>query len=66
MENGDITGDHLAMAAVKEGNDTHMADDIDWRVSQIDCLCHWQFVNHYPRLLNCRHGAVVSQIGHPV
>jgi hypothetical protein len=39
MENGDETAEHLEMAAVKEGNHTHAAIDIDWRASQINCLC---------------------------
>jgi hypothetical protein len=38
MENGNKTVERLEMAAVKEGNHTHVAVDIDWRVSQIDCL----------------------------
>jgi hypothetical protein len=54
------------MAAVKEGNHTHAAVDIDWRASQFDCLCWWHVVYHYPVILNCYHGAVASQIGHPV
>ena len=66
MENGDKTAERLEMAAVKEGNHTHAAVDIDWRASQIDCLCRWQVVYHYPVILNCRHGAVASQIGHTV
>jgi hypothetical protein len=66
MENGDKTGECLEMAAVKEANHTHAAVDIDWRVSQIDCLCQWQVVYHYLVILNCRHGAVASQIGRPV
>jgi len=66
MENGDKSAERLEMAAVKEGNHTHAAVDIDWRASQIDCLCWWQVVYHYPVILNCRHGAVASQIGHPV
>jgi len=33
MENGDKTAERLEMAAVKEGNHTHAAVDIDWRVS---------------------------------
>jgi hypothetical protein len=39
MENGDKTAERLEMAVVKEGNHTHTAVDIDWRASQIDCLC---------------------------
>jgi hypothetical protein len=66
MENGDKAAERLAMAAVKEGNPTHAAVDIDWRASQIDCLCWWQVLYHYLVILNCRHGAVASQIGHPV
>jgi len=54
------------MAAVKEGNHTLAADDIDWRVSQINCLCEWQVVNYNLVILNCRHWIVVSQIGHQV
>jgi len=33
MESGDKTAERLGMAAVKEGNHTHAAVDIDWRVS---------------------------------
>jgi len=33
MENGDKTAECLEMAAMKEGNHTHVALDIDWRVS---------------------------------
>jgi len=33
MENGDKTAEHLEMAAVKEGNHTYAAVDIDWHVS---------------------------------
>jgi len=33
MENGDKTAERLEMAAVKEGNHTHAAVDIAWRVS---------------------------------
>jgi hypothetical protein len=38
MENGDKTAERLEIAAVKEGNHTHAAVDIDCRASQIDCL----------------------------
>jgi len=41
MENGDKTVERLEMAAVKEGNHTLAAVDIDWCVSYIDCLCQW-------------------------
>jgi len=41
MENGDKTAERLEMAAVKEGNHTHAAADIDWHVSYINCLCQW-------------------------
>jgi len=51
------------MAAVMVGNHTHAADDIDWFVSQIDCLC--QFVNYCPVILNCLQGVVGCQISHP-
>jgi hypothetical protein len=64
--NGDKTAERVEMAAVKEGNYTHAAVDIDLCASQIDCLCQWQVVYHYQVIQNCRHGAVVSQIGHPV
>jgi hypothetical protein len=33
MENGDKTAEHPEMATVKEGNYTHAADNINWRVS---------------------------------
>ena len=41
MENGDKTAERLERAAEKEGNHTHVAVDIDWIVSQFDCLCQW-------------------------
>jgi len=54
------------MTSVKESNNTHAADDIEWHVSQINYLYQWQFVNHDPRILNRRHGAVAIKIGHLV
>jgi len=45
MESADETAERLEMAAVKAGNHTHVAVDFDWFVSQMDCLCQWQFVN---------------------
>ena len=66
MDTGDKTVERLEMTAVKEGNHTHAADDIHWRVSQIDWRCQWRVVNPYPRILNHRHGAVASQLAHPV
>ena len=54
------------MAAVKVGNHTLVADDMDWCVSQIDGLCEWHVVNFYPVILNCCHCIVASQIGHQV
>jgi len=64
MVTGDNTAERLEMAAIKEGNHTHAADDIDQCVSQINCLCLWQFVNQYPTILNCHHSVVASEIGH--
>ena len=66
METGDKTAEHLEMAAVKEGNRTLAADEVDWCVSQIDCLCEWHVVNFYPVIVNCRLRFVPSQIGHQV
>lgn len=65
MESVDKTVEHLGLAAGKVGNHTNVADDIDLVVSKIDCLCHWQFVNSFPMILNCLHGVIVSEIGHP-
>lgn len=45
MENGGDTVECLEMAAVKEGSNTHVADDSDWSVSKIVHLCQWQFLN---------------------
>jgi len=64
MENGDHTAEHLGIGAVKEGNHTHAAVDIDCRVAQIDTLCWWQVMSHYSVILDRRHGAVACQIGH--
>ena len=66
METGDETAERLEMAAVKEGNHTLVADDIDWCLSQIDCLCELHVVNFYPVILNCHHHVVVIQISHKV
>jgi len=66
MVSGDRTVEHLEMAAVKEGNCNLAADDIDWCVSQIDCLCEWHIVNFHLVILNYRHSVVASQIGHQV
>jgi len=54
------------MAAVKKGNRTLVADDIDWCVSEIESLCEWHVVNFYTVILNCRHRIVESQISHQV
>jgi len=54
------------MAAVMEGNRTLEADDIDWCVSQMDCLCEWHVVNFYLVILNCCHCIDASQTGHQV
>ena len=66
MKTGDKTAERLEIAAVKEGNHTLAVDDIDWCVSQIDCLCEWHVVNFYAVILNCHHHVVVSQIGYQV
>jgi len=52
MESADKPAEHLDTFAVKVGNHTHVAVDIDWVVSQINCLCQWQFVNCFPMILN--------------
>jgi len=41
MENGDETDKCLEIAVMKEGNHTHLEDNINWQDSQIDCLCQW-------------------------
>jgi len=66
MENFDRTAECLEMAAVKAGNHSHAPDDIDWFVCQIVCHCQWQFVNDFPRILNCLQGVVASEHGLPV
>jgi len=54
------------MAAVEEGDHTHLADDIDGCVSQIDYLGEWHVVNFYTVILIRHHRVVVSEIGHQV
>jgi len=66
METGDKTVERLEMAAVKEGNRTLVADDIDWCVSHNDCLHEWHVMNFDPVILNCRRHVVVSLMGHQV
>jgi hypothetical protein len=63
METGDESAKRLEMAAVNEGSHTQMADDIDWGVSHIDCLCKWHVVNCFPVIVTCRHSVVGSEIG---
>jgi hypothetical protein len=60
METGDKPAERLEMAAVKEDNCTLAVDDIDWCVSEINCLGEWDVVNCYPVILNCRHRVVAS------
>jgi hypothetical protein len=52
------------MVAVKAGNNTHVAVDIEWIVSQMDCLCEWQFMNCFLMIQNCLYGVVACHIGH--
>jgi hypothetical protein len=63
METGDKTVECLEIAAVKEGNCTLAANDIDWSVSQIHCLSVCHVVNLYLVIQNCGHPVVGSQIG---
>jgi len=39
MENGGKTEECLEMAVIMEGIHTHVADEIGWRVSAMDCIC---------------------------
>jgi hypothetical protein len=64
MESADKTAECMEMVAVKTGNHTLVAVDIDWFMSQIDCHCEWQVVNCFLTILNCLHGIVVCDIGH--
>ena len=66
MENFNQTVEHLQMTAVKVGNYTHAEHDIDWCVSQINCLCQRQLEHYYLIMLNCCPGIVASQIGNLV
>ena len=66
METCDKTVERLEMATGKEGNRTLAADDIDWSVSQFDCLCEWHVLNFYLVILNCCQYIVASQLGHQV
>ena len=63
MEIADKTEERLEMVAVKAGNHTHMADDIDCVVSQMDCLCQWQWLNYRLMILNYLQGVVACQMG---
>jgi hypothetical protein len=66
METCDNTAERRKIAAVTEDNCTLAADDTDWCVFQIDCLCEWHVVNFYAVSLYCRHRVVAGQIGHRV
>jgi hypothetical protein len=66
MVNGDKTAECLEMAAVKADNHKHEADDIERCVSEINCLCRWQFMNDYLMIMNFLHGVFTGQTGDPV
>ena len=58
METAGKPAERQEMATVKECKCTLVAEDIDYCVSQIDCLCEWLLVNVYLVNLNCRHRVV--------
>jgi hypothetical protein len=62
MQTADKTAERMEMAAMKAGNSTLAADDIDWFVSKIECLCEWHILSFYPVILNCPHRIVASPI----
>jgi hypothetical protein len=64
MQTGDRPAERLEMAAMKKGNRTLVADDINTCIPQIDCLCKWHVVNFYLVIVNRRHHVVASLIGH--
>jgi hypothetical protein len=43
MENADKYAECLELTAVKESNHTHLAEDIDFCISQVDYLCQGPF-----------------------
>jgi len=56
----------VEIAAVKEGNNTHATDDVDWCIPQIHSVCQLQVVNNYQMVLKCSHSIVVSEGGNQV
>jgi len=65
MESADTTVECLEMATVRVGNHTHAAGDIHWFLSQIHCLCQWQFMDYFPMILNSLQRFVACYMGHP-
>jgi len=63
MENNDKTTKHLEMAAVKADHHPHVADDIDWCVSQIDFFLLVAVGEQLSKILNCPQGIIASHIG---
>jgi len=66
IQNAAETEECEEMAAVKKSNHTHVVDDIRWCVSQMDCLCWWQFEKYSPLIANCQYGNVARQIDYPM
>jgi hypothetical protein len=64
MANSDQTTEHLEMALVKINHYTLAANDIDWCVSESNCLCLWKFWKIDLIILKGGHSVFVSQIGH--
>lgn len=64
MENADKIVEWLELAAVKAGNHTQAADDIDWFAFYLDFLCMLQFICYLPMIPGCIYGIVVCQIAH--
>jgi len=62
MVSGGKTAECLEIAAVKVGNHTNAAVDVDWCVSQIGGQC--RFVKYIPMVLNCLQVIFVCQIEH--
>jgi hypothetical protein len=66
MESAVKTAECLEMAGVMAGNRTHVADDIDWCVSQIESRYGWNVMTYHPVILHCRNRIVASRIAHQV
>ena len=64
--NGGKTEEPCKLASLKDNHYTHTLDEINPCVSQMHCLCLWEFETCHPIILCCWQGIVPRNIVHLV